>query len=172
MIFVSEYDTWLYWGLWILAIIFFVKLRTEMDNKRWGHKEKAPSTLSYIKNYIEGKDPFYDVIETEQIDLYQYFFNKTIESVNVDNYTGWTKGKGNYDESQLAKDDKIMEQIILNEGVLAGLHPATLQVIVHQYFFADVYQREMDKNQWVKRVLFRKDIDFFPDGASTHRLMN
>ena len=66
-----------------------------------------------------------------------------------------------------------MEQIILQETALEGLRPIALQVMVHQYFFADVFQRDMSKNEWVRTVLFDIDkVSFFPDGESMRIMLD
>jgi len=38
-------------------------------------------------------------------------------------------------------------------------------------YAADERFREMDQDTWVKRVIHRKDVDYFPDGRSTRRLL-
>lgn len=119
--------------------------------------------LTRLKNRIAGRDPFYDEVEEEKIGLYQYYFVRVIDAVDLDTQTKWSQGK-DYDRSQMEKDERAMEQIIAVEARREDLAPVVLQVMVNQYFFADIYQREIDKRHWVKRVLHRKDVDYFPTG--------
>jgi hypothetical protein len=62
-------------------------------------------------------------------------------------------------------------KIIVGEAAREGLSPSYLQIMVNQYFFADDWFRERDQDDWVKLVLHRKDVDYFPDGWATRRLL-
>src|SRR3990172_6454132 len=119
---------------------------------------------------IEIKESLYFNLQSDQILLYQHYFNKVLNAVDVNNYTMWAEGK-NCDKSKMSIDDKKMQDIITNEASSEGLDPAYLQVMVHQYFFADVWQRESDKNSWVKQVLNRKSTDYFPDSWAVYKLL-
>ena len=128
------------------------------------------SFLSRMKNKIKGIDPCYEEVKTEQVGLYQHYFSKLINSIDIDTQTKWSQSK-DYDRQQMAKDEEVIEKIVTLEAASEGLSPAILQVMVNQYFFADVYQRELDKENWVKRVLHRKDVDYFPDGWQVRTLL-
>jgi hypothetical protein len=118
----------------------------------------------------EGIDPYFLEIRKEQIPLYQRYFEKVIQSIDVDTQTNWSMSKP-YDKNQFRKDEDVMESIILGEATQEGLSPAFLQVIVHQYFFADVYEREKDKGNWVNRVMNTKKVDYFPGGWQVKKLL-
>jgi len=120
---------------------------------------------------VRGIDPFFEEVKKDQIGLYQHYFSKVIRSIDVDTETNWSMSKP-IDNEQFRKDETIMEEIIVVEAATEGLSPAILQVIVHQYFFADVYQREMDQEQWVKRVMWRKNPDYFPSGWQVRNLLD
>jgi hypothetical protein len=119
---------------------------------------------------LKGIDRFYEDVKPEQIGLYQHYFNKVIWAVDVANSTRWSQSES-YDRKRLALDDEVMEKIIVDEAAREGLSPSYLQIMVNQYFFADERFRELDQDNWVKRVLHRKDVDYFPDGWSTRRLL-
>jgi len=119
---------------------------------------------------LKGIDPFYEDVKPEQIGLYQHYFAKVIRAVDVSNSTRWSRSE-RFDRARLAADDEVMEKIIVDEAAREGLSPSYLQIIVNQYFFADERFREMDQDTWVKRVIHRKDVDYFPDGRSTRRLL-
>lgn len=93
-----------------------------------------------------------------------------VDSVDVDTQTRWSKNQ-EYDRRRFSKDEEVMENLILGEATKAGLSPAILQVIVNQYFFADPYQREMDIDVWVKRVISRKSVDYFPSGWAVRKVL-
>jgi len=115
-----------------------------------------------LKAKLLGHAEFYSDLAASQVAMYQLYFDKVMSEVDVLNNTHWSRGQ-QYDRIRLSLDDKAMERIIAKEAVAAGLNPAYLQIIVNQYFFADELQREFDRNQWVKRVLNRKQVDYFPD---------
>lgn len=127
--------------------------------------------LKHLTNKVKGIDPLYNIVQTEQIRLYQHYFEKVINSIDVNTQTNWSLNKP-YSQLQFKKDEETMERIILGEAAREGLHPGMLQVMVHQYFFADVYQRENDRGNWVKRVMYRKETDYFPDATRTRMLLN
>lgn len=119
---------------------------------------------------LKGIDPFYADVKPEQIGLYQHYFAKMIGAVDVSNSTRWSRSE-HFDHARLAVDDEIMEKIVVDEAAREGLSPSYLQIMVNQYFLADEHFRELDQNTWVKRVVHRKDVDYFPDGWSTRRLL-
>ena len=71
-----------------------------------------------------------------------------------------------------AADELTMERIIVGEAVARdGLAPAVLQVMVCQFFAADILQREMDRHRWVERVR-RPDsrVNYFPSPQAVLRV--
>lgn len=128
------------------------------------------SFLSGIKNKFKSIDPFYEDVKMEQIDLYQHYFSKLISSIDLDTQTKWSQSK-DYDRKQMEKDEEIMGKIA-GEAASEGLSPDIFQVMVNQYFLADVYQREMDRENWIKRILHRKDVDYFPGGRQVRTLLD
>ena len=119
---------------------------------------------------LKGIDPFYEDVKPEQILLYQHYFAKVIGAVDVSNSTRWSRNE-RYDRARLAFDDEVMEKVIVDEASPEGLSPSYLQIMVNQYFFADEGLRKLEQDTWVKRVVHRKDVDYFPDGWSTRRLL-
>lgn len=111
---------------------------------------------------IKGIDTFYSEINKHQVDLYQAYFEQLLESVNVDNSTKRSSGE-EYDKIVADHDDHTIEKIIVDEAKTNDLLPVYLQVILEQYFYADVWKREADKHNWVRRVMRRKRVDYFPD---------
>jgi len=124
-----------------------------------------------MRNKIKGIDPFYGEVNTKQIGLYQHYFSKIINSIDIDTQTKWSQSKG-YDRQQMSSDEEVMEKLITLDAASEGLSPAIMQVMVNQYFFADAYQRELDREDWVKRVLYRKDADYFPSGSQVRTLLD
>lgn len=112
---------------------------------------------------IKGIDPFYSEIRKDRVGLYQAYFERLLEVVNIDNFTKRSTGE-EYDKAVADQDDITIEKIIVDEAQTKDvLLPVYLQVILEQYFFADVWKRETDKHNWVNRVMHRKSVDYFPD---------
>ena len=112
---------------------------------------------------IRGIDPFYSDIRKNQVDLYQKYFERLLNVVDIDNSTKRSRGE-DYDKAISEKDEMTIESIIVEEGQEKdNLLPVYLQVILEQYFYADVWERERDKHHWVNRVLRRENVDYFPD---------
>lgn len=126
--------------------------------------------LSWIKKTAIDIDPFYEEIEKDQIASYQEYVKKLINLIDIENHTKWAQRKL-YNKQQMNKDEQTMENIIVNQAAKEGLNPALLQVMLNQYFFADPYQRAMDKDNWAWRVIHRKDVDDFPDGLAMRNLL-
>lgn len=106
-------------------------------------------------------DKFYSDINKSNISKYQGYFLEMLNATNVDNLTNWSQGLS-FDKDEYDKSYNGLEPI-LDRAEKNGLVPTNLQIMFEQYIFADVYEREKYKNSWVKRVLNRKGIDFFPD---------
>ena len=128
------------------------------------------SWIERLKATIKGVDPFYRDIVEQEIDLYQQYFEKVIRAIHLTTQTAWAQSR-DYDQAQMDRDEELMEQIIDNDAANAGLQPIMLQTIVNQYFFANVYMREQDRETWVNRVMHRKDVDYFP-AATNYLLLN
>ena len=122
-----------------------------------------------LANKIKGIDEFYKDLKTEQISLYQHYFNEKVNSVDIGNFEKWTDSKPR-DESKLDSDSEILQDIT-SRAVNEGLNTNYLMVMFFQYVLADKYQRELVKNNWVKTVLYKNDKDFFPPGERTEVLL-
>ena len=115
-------------------------------------------------------DEFYAEVKDHEIPHYQYFFERTLKSVSIENQTNWALGK-KYDKVRLDKDDDSMYEIAM-EAEKTGLAPVFLQIMVNQYFFADPIERELYSDQWAKKVVYRGDIDCFPSGWAVRKLIS
>ena len=60
---------------------------------------------------------------------------------------------------------------MLQETAEEHLDPAYLQLMFNQYFFADPYEREQDRHDWVNRVLHRQSTDYFPNPAALYHTL-
>jgi hypothetical protein len=113
-------------------------------------------------------DPAYEGITKNQIGLYQKYLDGLFAVIDVDNYTLWSLSK-NCDNHRLKRDDRVMEKVSCGLAASHGLSPASLQLMLHQYFFADPWQRERYQSTWAETVVYNRDgADFFP-GASNVR---
>lgn len=128
------------------------------------------SFFSKVRAKIMGIDPAYSDVPRKQLYLYQRYFEQVLAAVDLDTQTNWAINQP-YDKEQFQKDEERMETIIAGEASSHGLFPGVLQVMVHQYFLADVWQRELDRDRWAYRVTRRREIDYFPSAAAVMSLL-
>lgn len=126
--------------------------------------------LQQLLNRIRGIDPFYEDIKTKQVALYQHCFDLVIDAIDLENNTNWALGE-NYDKAILQRDDEAMCQLVRTHAEGKGLSGCYMQVMVNQYFFADLWMREMDRDDWANRVLHRKKVDYFPSGWAIFKVI-
>ncbi len=158
-------ETWVVIDL-MVATIFFIGIfliKKGENSERRGYKNNLVLSMIWEKivSKFKGIDDFYSDVKPEQINLYQKFFNKMIEVVNVDVLTERiSHGKFGRDgvEKYYEKLDKVLDEARKN-----NLKEAHLQVMFEQYIFADIWRREIDKDHWVQTVMQRKSVDYFPD---------
>ena len=123
-----------------------------------------------LANKIKGIDEFYKDLKTEQIALYQHYFNEKINSVDIGNFEKWIDGETR-DESKLDMDSETLQDIT-SRAANEGLNSNYLMVMFCQYVVADKYQRELVQNNWVKTVLYKNEKDFFPTGERIQILLS
>ena len=122
------------------------------------------------REHAEPVDPFYADISVEDIGVYQRYFHKIIGHVDVGNYTDWSMSC-EYGRLRMDADDEWMDDVI-REANRDGISGALLQNMVNQYFFADILEREQDKQHWVRRVMHpRPPQEYFPPGAQMRGMM-
>ena len=126
--------------------------------------------LKKLANKIQGIDEYYKDLKTEQIALYQHYFNEKINSVDIGNFEKWIDGETR-DESKLDTDSETLQDIT-SRAANEGLNSNYLMVMFYQYVVADKYQRELVQNNWVKTVLYKNDKDFFPTGERIQILLS
>ena len=126
--------------------------------------------LKNLANKIQGIDEYYKDLKTEQIALYQHYFNEKINSVDIGNFEKWIDGETR-DESKLDTDSETLQDIT-SRAANEGLNSNYLMVMFYQYVVADKYQRELVQNNWVKTVLYKNDKDFFPTGERIQILLS
>ena len=129
------------------------------------------SFLRTIQAWLRGIDPAYDDVPVTKLPRYQHYIDKILMAIDVHTQTAWSMSRP-FDKERFRKDEETMGKIVLEEAAQEGLSPGVLQVMLHQYFFADVYQREIDRDRWAHRVLHRKKMDYFPDAASMAELLS
>ena len=115
--------------------------------------------LKRIKAKFKGVDDFYVDLRFADLAAYQRMFDSVLGSIDIDTETAWSRSE-EYDKVQLEKDEQTIN-ILCQQAERRGFNPAYLIVMVHQYIFADPLQREWDEKQWAKRVVRRKEIDYF-----------
>lgn len=111
-------------------------------------------------------DPVFERVISDQIDRYQRCFNHLLEGIDINTQTCWAHSK-HYDRARFDSDSKMMQARLDKMGhEFPDLDPAVVWIMANQYFFADTLERERDRTTWVRTVLHRQDIDYFPTGSA------
>lgn len=113
-------------------------------------------------------DSIYENVKSGTEALYQQYFERALSKIDVENFTNQTRGKF-CNKQKLTSDYKLVEKITTEAKEKDDLSPMVLQVMLEQYFWADVIFREMEKGKWIYRVINRKDEDFFPDSMTIYK---
>ena len=114
-----------------------------------------------------SKDPVYENVVTGTESKYQDCFESILNEIDVQNFTDQSLNRP-HDKGKIKSDYEIVERIVKEAQNTDDLIPAVLQVMLEQFFFADVYKRENDKKKWIEVVMNRKDEDYFPDSESIY----
>lgn len=127
--------------------------------------------MQSVSAKMRGIDPAYADVPAAKVAEYQYYIDKVLAAIDIQTQTAWSMSH-QFNKEQFRRDEVVMAEIILGEAAKQGLSPRVLQVMLHQYFFADVHSREADRKQWANRVLHRKQLDYFPDASSMDELLD
>lgn len=127
--------------------------------------------MQSVSAKIRGIDPAYADVPAAKIPQYQHYIDKVLAAIDIHTQTEWSMSRP-FNKEQFRRDEIVMAEIILGEAAKQGLNPRTIQIMLHQYFFTDVYNREADRKQWVNRVLHRKQLDYFPGASSMDELLD
>ena len=116
-------------------------------------------------------DPYYAEIREDQIGLYQKYLDGLFAVIDIDNYTSWSMSK-EYDKERMKRDDLLMQRVCCEEAAVDGLSPSMLQVMIHQYFFADPWLRERYQSTWVETAVYNEEeLSFVPGAQNVRGLM-
>ena len=77
-----------------------------------------------------------------------------------------------YDKQKEEKDDELLQAIIVGEAVKKdGMSGPILQVMLFQYFAADIIMRERDREDWVTCVMKpERAVNYFPSPPAVLRV--
>ena len=116
-------------------------------------------------------DPVFERVIPHQIDRYQRCFNHLLEDVDINTQTYWAQSKP-YDRGRFDSDSTIMQARLDKMGhEFSDLDPAVVWIMANQYFLADPWRREKDRTTWVRTVLHRQDVDYFPTGSAVFMIL-
>ncbi len=113
----------------------------------WKPASKHDTFWKNLRLISQGRYPFYWELQTEQIALYQHYFKRMLNSVDIQNLTDRSHGREYRQESY--DTDYAGLDIILCEAEADGLIRHYLQVLFEQYVWADVLNRISHKDDWV-----------------------
>jgi hypothetical protein len=103
---------------------------------------------SHIRPTKLNRVSFYSHISTDQIQLYQSYINRAFE------LSPTLEFEENY---------HLLEKLLAEAVTRGSLSDLDLELMRLQYVYADKSQREKYRGSWVRKVINRRDTDFFPD---------
>ena len=115
---------------------FFDTSNENTKNGTHGTKSKPPKT------------PFYSHISTEQIQIYQHYFDRALELSST---------------LEFEKDSLYFKRLLAEANSNDSLSEIDLEVMRLQYVCANRSLRKKYRSRWVATVIERKKNDFFPD---------
>jgi hypothetical protein len=115
-------------------------------------------------------DPIYENVIRGTERQYQMYFERILASIDVENFTNQALGRP-HDKKRIDGDYAIVKKLVNHAAEREHLLPVILQTMLEQYFWADIYMREMDKKRWIYRVMDRKGVDYFPDSMAVYNKM-
>jgi hypothetical protein len=116
-------------------------------------------------------DEYYKEIGVKQ-SQYQKYFEKMVNALDEKLYAGAIISGipvGKERESEI-ESDKALD--ILRQAHDSGLRELDLMVAYLQYSMADLYEREKYRSCWIRRILNRKQEDFFPHHNAVAELLD
>ena len=116
----------------------------------------------YATYFNTSNDIVYSHINVVRKSEYQDLFEKILLKTDVLNETERSLGN-DYDKERSNQDWEFQIGLVENFEKQTGLKGIIIQTMLEQYFFADIHQRELDKKNWINRVLERRKEDYFPD---------
>jgi len=135
----------------------------------WKPASKHDTFWKKLRLISQGIYPFYWELRTEQVALYQHYFKRMLNSVDIQNLTDRSQGREYRQESY--DTDYAGLDIILREAEADGLIPHYLQVLFEQYVWADVLNRISHKDDWVITAMSSHGHDFIIDPDQISRDM-
>ena len=125
--------------------------------------------IKRIKAKLKGVDDFYVDLRFDQIAAYQQMFENVLAAIDIDTETAWSRAE-EYEKVKFEKDAETIN-LFCEQAERLGFNPGYLIIMIHQYIFADPWQREWDEKRWARRVVRREEIDYFPSGWAMHALL-
>ena len=144
--------------------------------------KKSEKELNEFLNSYEGtewledkeeisKDPFYSELNPKQLNNYQNYFSEIINSIDIGNLTFSRTHNFRFNKKKADRDLKLIDTISKQAQDKDGLSVVILKIMVEQYTWADAGEREKDKDKWAKRVVNRKELDYFPAANEVYKLL-
>jgi hypothetical protein len=131
------------WCAYFFAILRNVfSLWASKDTFR-GPEVNACKELRQLK-----KVPFYSHIEPDQIPLYQGYIDRAFEMSPT---------------LEFEQDDPRLHELLAEALSTDSLSELDLELMRLQYLYADQHLRRGHRTNWVEKVVYRRDVDFFPD---------
>lgn len=115
-------------------------------------------------------DEIYKHIKKEEEPLYQKYFEEVLDKIDVQNFTNQTLKKS-FKKNKVGIEYQTIEKIANRAKKRNHLSPLILQIMLEQYFWADIIMREVYKKEWVYKVMNRENEAFFPDSMAVYHIL-
>lgn len=174
-------DKFSYWGIlcFLIGVVIYAVI---FDRYLKNISKKSESEINELLDSYERteafedvetyRDPFYSEFTHQQLNSYQHYFNKILNSIDVGNLTARKLPHFRFNKKNAIHDYKLIDMISKEARDKDGLSGDALKTIVEQYVWAyDSSEREKEKEKWAIRVKNRKEIDYFPASDKIHELL-
>jgi hypothetical protein len=117
-----------------------------------------------------GENPIYRHVKGGEEEIYQSYFTKIINSVDVMNLTAQACRK-RFDDESAHRDLNTIDNVVHQAKIPHSLCPVIMKTMLWQYIYADPQIREEDKSCWIYKVMARDDRAYFPDAINMYYTM-
>jgi len=121
----------------------------------------------WLVKLMFGKNPIYRHVKRGEEEIYQSYFTKIVNSVDVSNLTARSCCKL-FDDESACRDLNTIDHVVDQAKSEHSLCPVIIETMLWQYVYADPLLREKDKYRWIYEVMARDDRAYFPDAISIY----
>lgn len=136
--------------------LYFYGLRLS----RHGDRLLRNPWVNRLRFRLKGYDSFYSDIPLDMLPRYQLWFDRMLYATEQSGVpvTGHVES-----ETRRLWLPGVARNLAEEASTKEGISATFLQIMLAQYILGDQVNRDLDRPQWVARVLARSPVDTFPD---------